>query len=172
MKLSCRDSVPLKPSKVAACEMKWSTSALQAVHRVDAHLRDEVVKKIEKKAKADKRRGVDLAAVYNAKLEQKLLFPKKVDFVYSRHVGPVSCIDVSPFNSKIFATGGTDGEVRVYNVLVKKPLLRIFCDGGVNSVKWSKTRPMVLAVGEEGGNLLVYDFLRDSEAPVSRLTGR
>jgi hypothetical protein len=179
IRLYARDSVVAKPPKVSACEMKWSSNALQALHRVPVHRRDEVCRKVERKAKSDKRRGVDLVAVYAAKLEPQLLFQNTANFVYDPHVGPVKAINASPFYKKIFASAGNDGEVRMYYTLSKAPLA-VFepCaatshgGGAANDIQWSKTRPMVFGVADSNGFVHLYDLSKDDQMPVASLEGK
>ena len=102
--------------------------------------RDELIRKIEKRAKSDKRRGVDLTAVYASRPPIPAIFPVGTMFVYKGHVGKVQGLDCSAFTKKVFATGGSDGEVHIYNILSKEPVQVIEAKGEVNAVKWSKVR--------------------------------
>ena len=176
IRMSGRDVAPGKPSKVSACSMKWSSSALQALHRIPVQQREEVARSVEKRAKVDKRRGVDLQAFYFAKIEKELLFPGSTEFVYENHVGPVRAIEVSPFGRKIVLTGGDDGEVRVYHTLTKQPMVTLSPTGGafegvVNDAKWSKVRPMVFAAADSEGFIRIYDLGKDEQEPVCVLEG-
>ena len=173
-RVASRDFVPQKPPKANDLEMKWSTSALQALLRVPAAQREEISRKIERKAKKDKRRGVDLAAVYNAKVDASVLFPNKTDFNYENHIGPVNSLDISPFHRKLLASGGNDGELRIYDSLGKSPVLTFepgaeHGGGSIESCMWSKTRPCVLGSCDDLGNVYLYDLQKDDCYPVATL---
>jgi len=172
-RIASRDFVPAKPSKSSDLEMKWSTSALQALSRVPMAQREETARQIERKAKKDKRRGVDLAAVYNAKIEPHLLFPNKTDFAYQPHIGPVISVDISPFNPRLFASGGSDGELRLFETLNKQPIMSYEpcadSGGSIQSVCFSKTRPGVIGCADNQGIVSIYDLLQESASPVAEL---
>ena len=175
VKLSSRDKAPSKPPKNTNAEMKWSTSALQALSRVDAHLRDEVIRKIEKKARSDKRRGVDLVAVYSGKVDKNLRFPSPVGFVYKPHTGACTGIQSHPLTSRVFATSGSDGTARIYHVLGRDPVVTLEVGeggGGITGVSWSSTNPYVLMVGLERGTVAVFDLREDTELPVVQCKGK
>ncbi|GMH79009.1 hypothetical protein TrLO_g7720 [Triparma laevis f. longispina] len=161
-----RDKAPAKPGKMKACDMKWSTNALQAIYRVPAHQRDELIRLIEKRAKSDKRRGVDLSAIYAARPPFSSIFPVGTVFSYRGHEGRVGGIDCSSFSKKVFATGGSDGEVHVYNMLSKDPIRVLEGRGAVSAVKWSKTRSSILAWAGEGG-VVVSDVINGEETTLS-----
>ncbi|GMH73254.1 hypothetical protein TrRE_jg7736, partial [Triparma retinervis] len=158
VKLSVLDSSPPKPPKPPSASMKWSSSALQALSRVPPPSRDDSVRRIEKQARKDKRRGVDLAAVYNGKVPQEVLFPSPVKFVYKGHVGACGEVKVHPRTARVFMTGGSDGTVRVYHVLRREPALTVEVGSPVTGVEWGDTGPFVIFVAVEGGGVEVYDL--------------
>ena len=139
--------------------MKWSTSALQALHRVPSQHREDAIRKIEKRAKSDKRRGVDLAAVYSGKLSQELLFPSTVTFVYAPHVGGCNEVKVHTLTKRVFMTGGSDGKVRVYHVLKREPVMEIEVGEGVTGVEWGgDEKPYMVLVAKDVGGVEVFDL--------------
>lgn len=44
-------------------------------------------------------------------------FPSPIQFAYQPHTGPVTALASCPFHRNLFATAGSEGEVRVYNIL-------------------------------------------------------
>jgi WD40 repeat protein len=170
VRLKNRDSAPAKPPKMSGCDMKWSTSAAQALHRIPVHQREEIARVVEKRAKSDKRRGVDLAAVYAAKIDLGLLYPCTTEFVYESHVGPVNSVAVSPFEKKILLTTGDDGDIKIFHTHFKAPLATA-AGGKCTSAQWSKVRPCVFAVTDSAGDVSLYDVAVDDQEAVCVLQG-
>nr|WAW84842.1 cytoplasmic dynein 2 intermediate chain 2 [Halisarca dujardinii] len=97
-------------------------------------------------------------------------FPSPITFSFQPHHGPVYTLSPSPFHRNLFLTCSTDASARVYSLLESAPLLTIDpCQGFLYSCVWSSTRPMVLILGTQTGQLLVYDLQKSQVAPVEVL---
>eukprot|EP01038_Epipyxis_sp_PR26KG_P008940 gene8940-12056_t len=102
------------------------------------------------------------------------VFPniKKGDdtFHHLPHIGAVTCIDCSPFHRNLFLSSGSDGSVRLFNMLDRTPLRQWeptppSGTEGVNSlfspisaVQFSPIRPLLFAATSSDGFLYIYDM--------------
>ncbi|BFI24814.1 WD repeat-containing protein 34 [Marchantia polymorpha subsp. ruderalis] len=110
----------------------------------------------------------DSGLLTNSCREGKLKLLSPIKSQHEPHVGPVHCIKFSPFDERVFMTCGYDGFVCIYNDVQAKPILRlepsemqILCAG------WSPSRPLVIAVGVEGGRIFIFDVQRSMLHPTA-----
>ncbi|XP_054716481.1 cytoplasmic dynein 2 intermediate chain 2-like [Uloborus diversus] len=90
---------------------------------------------------------------------------------FERHKGQVTSVQFSPFTRNIFLTSGSDGEVRLYNLMQTKPVMVLqLSSGGVNAACWSPIRPMVFSCACSDGELHVWDLMINKTAPTETIT--
>lgn len=96
-----------------------------------------------------------------------LSLPSPIAFSHAPHTGPVMALDTSPFNAHVYASGSSDGTVRVWSALSKDPVfvLEAAGSGAVHALAWSPWRPLVLAVGTSEGLVQVWDFTHSRFVP-------
>lgn len=82
-----------------------------------------------------------------------------IKYEYERHAGPVLSVDCCRSHRRIFASGGMDGTVRLYDALKREPLMTLQpSESFAHGVRWSPHRPTVLAVATGDGFAHLYDF--------------
>ena len=88
--------------------------------------------------------------------------------IFEKHYGPVLTISTSPFNNRIFLTGSTDGQIRMYDVQDKKQIATFEpCFGEyINCVQWSPFRAAVFAAVTNSGSLYIYDLIKSKHSPI------
>jgi WD40 repeat protein len=87
--------------------------------------------------------------------------------IFEKHHGPVLSISCSPFNNRIFLTGSTDGQIRMYDVQDKKQIVTFEPSFGeyIMSIEWSPVRPAVFAAVTNSGSLYIYDLVKSKHNP-------
>lgn len=82
-----------------------------------------------------------------------------VSFTYSPgHTGPVCWVSASPFNRNRFLSCGSDGQLRLYDILDSKPLQILGpSPKSVFACDWSKSNPDVFACAAGDGNAYIYN---------------
>lgn len=89
---------------------------------------------------------------------------------YKLHKGHVNSVAFSPFTRNVFATCGSDGELRFYSLLQPGgPVLTIHNDTAITAIRWSAARPTVVSFGTRDGRLRFCDLNKSSTAPVHDL---
>ncbi|CAN0160688.1 unnamed protein product [Ectocarpus sp. 12 AP-2014] len=151
--------------------MRWSSEADEALSRVPTKHQREVVRDVEKAARANRGAEVDLPAVFRARLESSLLYPSPGLFRMEKHHGPVHSIDCSPFHRQgaaLLLSSGADGSARLYNTLQSRAVLTFEpSNSNLMDVRWSKARPLVFAAVAEDGGIFIYDLLQSPVIPVA-----
>ncbi|KAJ3158127.1 WD repeat-containing protein 34 [Geranomyces michiganensis] len=96
--------------------------------------------------------------------------PNPIQFAYSPHTGPVNAVSCSPFHRNLFVSAGSDGLIRLYNVLQAKPLLT-FCPSSqaLYSTLFSPHRASVFAATSADGLLYIYDLAHSPSLPHTTL---
>jgi len=75
------------------------------------------------------------------------------------HAGAVNGVSVNPRDASVFATGGADGAVRIYARRARRRVASLHPSAGAAfDVQWSPHRPLVLAAGCQGGEVVLYDL--------------
>jgi WD40 repeat protein len=102
------------------------------------------------------------------------LYRGATTFKFVAHKGSVYGCDCSPFHRNLFASCGMDGHLRIGSFLQHSPVVTL--EQGVSScylydVKWSPTRPTVLAAATGTGSTLVFDLGGDVDSPVELPAG-
>lgn len=102
-------------------------------------------------------------------------------FAHDPHIGPVTCIQCSPFHRSLFLTGGQDGSVRLYHMLETNALQqwepvpppeKMDMDlsfAPISCVGFSQTRPAVFAAASRDGFVYIFDLLVSRSGPVAVL---
>ena len=74
----------------------------------------------------------------------------------------------SPFNAKLFLTGGADGLIRMYNTQEMEPCAIFEPAFGdyITGLQFSYTRPCVFAAITSSGHLFIYDLVANKQGPV------
>ena len=87
--------------------------------------------------------------------------------LYENHFGSVLAVSKSPFNERLFLTCSTDGTIRLYDIIEKRPVAVFEPSHGetVNCVAWSLQRPAVFACTSASGNLFFYDLVLSQKNP-------
>ncbi|KAJ0398490.1 hypothetical protein P43SY_006648 [Pythium insidiosum] len=156
-------------------DKKWTATAARLIGRLASTKIPALRRQVETYATEKKSKEITLAMVYDAKIDPAVLYPSAVDFVFEGHMGPVYDVSFSPFRKSIFASCSSDGTARLFSYLQKEPLLSLEVtptSAYLYSVEWSKTRPTVLAIAAEDGNVYVYDLKVDRVAPVLVLSAK
>eukprot|EP00698_Gefionella_okellyi_P010806 TRINITY_DN2834_c0_g1_i1.p1 TRINITY_DN2834_c0_g1~~TRINITY_DN2834_c0_g1_i1.p1 ORF type:complete len:512 (+),score=97.55 TRINITY_DN2834_c0_g1_i1:272-1807(+) len=98
-------------------------------------------------------------------------FGSPVSFVFAPHTGNVSGVACSAYHRNVFATCGSDGYLKIYNMLQTKPQLILEPAPGADlyCLGWSTARPLVLAVGAKDGNVYMFDLKQSRKEPVATL---
>ena len=105
--------------------------------------------------------------IFSAKPDIKQMFPIPFKDQYEKHMGPVTGTNCSPFVKRIFLTSSSDGTVRMYDVLNKRPL-SVFEPGYneyLTAVAWSPFRPTVFVTVSDNGTLYIYDLMLSKQGP-------
>mmetsp|Transcript_41796 Transcript_41796/g.50114 ORF Transcript_41796/g.50114 Transcript_41796/m.50114 type:complete len:608 (-) Transcript_41796:290-2113(-) len=185
IKVSPIDQAQHRPQKCTCATMKWSTSALQALSRVPQSERNNYVNLVEQKAKATKKRGVDLGSFYSTRLPSSFVFPLGRKFAYADHAGSVSSVDKSPFHRNLFLSCGADGEVKVYSIFRENPLLVMYPPTAnrtlskdplqylcarVMDAKFSQSKATIICCACDDGNAYMYNLEESMFAPAAILT--
>ncbi|XP_035224182.1 WD repeat-containing protein 34-like isoform X2 [Stegodyphus dumicola] len=77
---------------------------------------------------------------------------------FEPHKGQVTSVHFSPFSRNIFLSAGSDGELRIYNLLKPKPLVTFqIPNGSITAAQWSPVRPSVLSCICNCGKLHIWD---------------
>ena len=75
------------------------------------------------------------------------------------HAGAVNGVSINPRDASVFATGGADGAVRIYARRARRRVASLHPSAGAAfDVQWSPHRPLVLAAGCQGGEVVLYDL--------------
>ena len=83
-----------------------------------------------------------------------------VEFAYKPHTGPVHGVALSFHLENVFATCGTDGQVKLFHKLQSHPLMVLDPrQSALLSVAFHPTRPAVLFVASSEGTVAIYDLL-------------
>jgi len=154
-------------------KIKWTHRAQALIDNVPLEHRGKMRQKLEQDcldllptAKKDK---ITLQFVYfSSKRPIKEIFPCSANFYYEGCMGPVHGMQYSPFQRHLFVVCSSDGSLRLYHKLRRKPLLQIEapCRTYLYAVRWSPVRPMVFAVIAGSGTLYVFDLRQDQVRPV------
>ena len=89
---------------------------------------------------------------------------------HEAHEGPVHACAFSSFAPQLFATAGADGAMRLHHVNTLTAIKMLEpADGALYSVRWSASRPMVLAAGALDGRVHVYDLGASALHPIAVL---
>ncbi|XP_063792522.1 cytoplasmic dynein 2 intermediate chain 2 isoform X1 [Pseudophryne corroboree] len=92
-------------------------------------------------------------------------------FTFSPQGGPVHCVDCSPFHRNLFLSAGTDGHAHLYSMLQERPLSSLqLAQKYLFSIRWSPVRPLVFAAASGEGELLLFDFGKNSQKPSLSIT--
>ncbi|GLD92243.1 hypothetical protein PINS_up000776 [Pythium insidiosum] len=156
-------------------DKKWTATAARLIGRLPSAKIPALRRQVENYATEKKSKEITLAMVYDAKIDPAVLYPSAVDFVFEGHVGPVYDVSFSPFRKSLFASCSSDGTARLFSYLQKEPILSLEVTPSsayLYSVEWSKTRPTVLAIAAEDGQVYLYDLKVDRVAPVLVLSGK
>ena len=94
-----------------------------------------------------------------------------VDFEYEQHKGQIKSIEFNYLNSNLFLTNGEDGEIRLYQLNLRKPLLIIYLDRDYFNYKWINFRSLAkqnannnhLLIGFNENNLLLLNLFKKDE---------
>lgn len=145
---------------------KWKPEANLVLN--NAKNRHEIKTVTEKYAADMGKREVDVGCVYAAKPEMKRLYGAPFSFMYEKCDGPVLTVTANPFNRHLFATGSTDGTVRLYHLLLSKSLCVLSPSDRhpISSLLWSPTRPLVLFIGSSDGSIYIYDLGQSTGTPI------
>uniref|UniRef100_A0A7S2LKP7 Uncharacterized protein n=1 Tax=Leptocylindrus danicus TaxID=163516 RepID=A0A7S2LKP7_9STRA len=141
--------------------LKWSKNASRIISQVPSKLRDNMIKRIEKKAMEEKRRGVDIETVFNAGIPMKELFPiPKMMTANNQHIGPVTSVDYSYFNQDMYLTAGRDGMLKLHSSLTREILLTLepsskFPAEPICDAKFSKSKSTIVAFTSGEGTYIV-----------------
>jgi len=163
-------------------KVKWTHRAQALVDNVPGEERRKLRLRLEQEA-MDRDRGggekdgkgggqslkITLREIfYVSKPAPEVIFPCSVNFIYEGCQGPVHSAMYSPFHRRLFATGSTDGSLRIYHKHHQKCLLHIEppCGSYLYSVVWSPNRPMVIAAVAGSGYLYIYDLKVSTARPV------
>ncbi|CAM9321536.1 unnamed protein product [Ectocarpus sp. 12 AP-2014] len=169
--VKCRLATSSKGTADQSKSMRWSSEADEALSRVPTKHQREVVRDVEKAARANRGAEVDLPAVFRARLESSLLYPSPGLFRMEKHHGPVHSIDCSPFHRQgaaLLLSSGADGSARLYNTLQSRAVLTFEpSNSNLMDVRWSKARPLVFAAVAEDGGIFIYDLLQSPVIPVA-----
>ncbi|KAI8919937.1 WD40-repeat-containing domain protein [Powellomyces hirtus] len=93
-----------------------------------------------------------------------------MQFAYTPHTGPVNAISCSPFHRNLFVSGGSDGLIRLYNVLQAKPLLTFSPSSlALYTSAFSPHRATVFAATSADGLLYIYDLAHSPSLPHTTL---
>ncbi len=88
-----------------------------------------------------------------------------VSVTFAGHGGRVVDIACSPFHRDVFASAGSDAEIRVYSLLQPHAPTHVLHQeqslGGIAALRWSPARPTVLAAAAMAGVLQVFDLKSD-----------
>jgi WD40 repeat protein len=80
-----------------------------------------------------------------------------VSVTFSGHGGRVVAIHCSPFHRDVFASAGSDQEIRIYSLLQPHAPTHVIHQeetmGGIAEIEWSPVRPMLL--GKSGPNVII-----------------
>ncbi|KAI8589714.1 WD40-repeat-containing domain protein [Geranomyces variabilis] len=96
--------------------------------------------------------------------------PNPIQFAYTPHTGPVNAVSCSPFHRNLFVSAGSDGLIRLYNVLQAKPLLTFSPSSqALYSTLFSPHRASVFAATSADGLLYIYDLAHSPSLPHTTL---
>eukprot|EP00939_MAST-03C_sp_MAST-3C-sp1_P005438 g5438.t1 len=151
-------------------DVEWTRESLQVLSRVKPANMFAVRSHVEKYAKRNKTRSIDLRHIFASRPEMGAIFPTTEGFKFKTHAGPVCALDMSPCERNLFLSAGGDAEIRLYSQLQSEPV-RVIDTGAsyVFDVAWSATRPTVFAAATKRCGLLVFDLMRNSYDPVVSL---
>eukprot|EP00750_Incisomonas_marina_P015667 INCI1843.2.p1 GENE.INCI1843.2~~INCI1843.2.p1 ORF type:complete len:689 (-),score=131.47 INCI1843.2:236-2062(-) len=170
--LKTRGNKPLGENLPGSQTIRLKKDARQFLARVHPSSQAKVVRHLTKYCTPRGYKDLSARLVFKSKPPPTDVFQPATDMAFDPHVGPVYGLDCSPFNHNVFASCSADGQVRISNMLQTHPILTI--DVGNHylfDVKWSKVRPMVLAVASADGSLYVYDLNENIGSPVCKLKG-
>lgn len=102
-------------------------------------------------------------------------------FMYEKHIGAVTSLELSPFNRNVFLSAGQDGFVKLFHTLERAPIQEwepvtpsnitgipdTVCP--LSAARFSPTRPMVFGVASMDGLLHIFDLVISSSVPVATL---
>ena len=149
--------------------VKWTHRAQALVDNVPGEAKSKLRRRLEQDAMDQSKDKITLQFIfYTSKPSPEIIFPCGVNFNYEGCMGPVHSTMYSPFHRHLFATGSTDGSLRLYHKLRRKCLLHIEppCGSYLYSVVWSPVRPMVIAAVAGSGALYIYDLKASTARPV------
>ncbi|KAI8999527.1 WD40-repeat-containing domain protein [Gaertneriomyces semiglobifer] len=97
-------------------------------------------------------------------------YPNPIQNAYQPHVGPVNSVAYSPFHRNLLLTAGSDGEIRLYNILQTKHLSTWEPSGKtIYCVDWSPVRATVFACASGDGMVYIYDLAKSTTLPAHTL---
>ncbi|TPX64758.1 hypothetical protein SpCBS45565_g05683 [Spizellomyces sp. 'palustris'] len=95
-----------------------------------------------------------------------------IQFAYTPHTGPVTAMACSPFHRNLFLSCGSDGLVRIYNVLQTKQLSTFEpSQSSIYCADWSPVRATVFACTSSDGLVYIYDLAHNPTLPHTTLEG-
>ncbi|XP_069039590.1 cytoplasmic dynein 2 intermediate chain 2 isoform X1 [Lepisosteus oculatus] len=101
---------------------------------------------------------------------QSVTLRAPAQFSFAPRCGPVHALHCSPFHRNLFVSAGTDGLAHIHSLLQASPVLSVrVCDAYVFGVRWSPTRPLLLAAATGQGSVLLFDLGRGSLRPTATI---
>lgn len=148
----------------------WRDEAVELICNMPSKAMSEVRETIEAFASKAGRTDITVEMVFAAKPEMRKAYPIPMSFNYEPHFAPVNSSELSPFFPNYFLTASFDGVLRVYDLLVQRPLIAYEVQTGtITHAKWSPARPSVAVICTSVGEVMIFDFLEDPGKPLEIL---
>jgi WD40 repeat protein len=145
----------------AGSQCRWKREAIDVMANLPTKSLAGIKKAVERYVMDKGEKDIWAPTIFSAKPDIKVLFSIPFKDTYEKHMGPVTGTSCSPFVKRIFLTCSTDGTVRMYDVLGKRPILTF--EPGYNeyltAVAWSPFRPTVFVTVSDNGTLYIYDLM-------------
>jgi len=161
--------------------LAWTSAAASLVAGVGAAARTAVVRSSEHAAKEAGAAAVAGSHVLAGRPEEADLLPALgsvgsaagAALELTPHPGPATAAAASPAVRALTATAGVDGTVRVRSTLQRDPLGEAFVAPmrveSATAVAFSRSRPLVLACGGQGGGVVIIDGERSLASAAAEL---
>ena len=79
---------------------------------------------------------------------------------YTDHTYEVQCLDVFNRDGNIIASGANDAAVRIWDIRMKQPCLRVFDKNqcGISTIRFMPDNVNTLAVGRDDSSIIMIDL--------------
>ena len=153
-------------SSLPGAKIRWSAKAVEVMSSVKQNALPKVKLAVERYCLDIRAGEVRPRHIFNAKPDIRAIYNVPFSMNYDKHFGSVASVAFSPFDKRIFLSCSSDASLRVSAQFDVRELIKITRFAGIKEiepdqgdragltdVKWSLSRPTVLAASS--GQLVV-----------------